>query len=117
MPGLAASETVRGPWISPALLLPPLRLCRSLLLLCFSQVCRYLLLFFDTAGASRARKKKDGSMKRLLYLTPALLLIPMASWAATASVAADAYLNPANPTLNFGAATTLNIGGGASALI
>src|SRR5579871_103997 len=47
----------------------------------------------------------------------ALLLTATASWAATASVAADAYLNPPNPTLNFGSSTTLNIGGGASVLI
>jgi hypothetical protein len=56
-------------------------------------------------------------MKPLFYLTPVLLLSPLASWAATANVAADSYLSPTNPTLNFGAGTTLNIGGGASALI
>jgi hypothetical protein len=48
-----------------------------------------------------------------------LLAFALASvtWAATAPVAADTYISSSNPTLNFGNLTTLNVGGGNSALI
>jgi len=55
-------------------------------------------------------------MKASLLLLPSFL-VPLAAWAASANVAADAYISSANPTLNFANATTLNIGGGNSALI
>ncbi|HEY7388734.1 MAG TPA: DNRLRE domain-containing protein [Bryobacteraceae bacterium] len=55
-------------------------------------------------------------MKKLT-LTLALVLSPLAGWANTVGVSADSYISSSNPTLNFGNGTTLNIGGGNSALI
>jgi hypothetical protein len=43
--------------------------------------------------------------------------VPAASWAVVAHVAADATVTSASPNTNFGAAASLTIGGGASALI
>jgi hypothetical protein len=44
-------------------------------------------------------------------------IIPSACLAATASVAADTYVSSSNTAVNFGSGTTLNIGGGNSALV
>ena len=56
-------------------------------------------------------------MRRDLILAASLFVLPLAGVAATASVVGDSYVSPTNPTLNFGNATTLNIGGGTAGLI
>jgi hypothetical protein len=50
-------------------------------------------------------------------LIATLLFLSPSAWATTAHVAADTYISSANPSQNYGGATTLNIGGGSAALI
>jgi hypothetical protein len=52
-----------------------------------------------------------------ISLGAALLGIPTAGRSQTVNVAADSYISPVDPAKNFGSASTLNIGGGSSALI
>ena len=54
---------------------------------------------------------------RSFLLGALLCLVPLTGSASTSVVVADTYLSTTNPTLNFGTATTLNIGPGNSALI
>jgi hypothetical protein len=54
---------------------------------------------------------------KTIYFVCALLSIPMVIGATTVHVAADTYISSSNASLNFGNGTTLNIGGGNSALI
>jgi len=56
-------------------------------------------------------------MTKGLVLAAVLFGLPVAVSAATGIVVGDTYISPINPTINFGNATALNIGGGASALI
>ena len=56
-------------------------------------------------------------MTKGLVLAAVLLGLPVAVSAATGNVVGDTYISPINPTINFGNGTTLNIGGGASALV
>src|SRR3954463_15705346 len=57
------------------------------------------------------------STLRSLLVSFLICLIPIVGSAATATVVSDAYVSTANPTVNFGAATTLNISPGTTALI
>jgi len=59
------------------------------------------------------------SMNRLARLTAAALvtLAALPSWALDAPLAADSHINTTLPANNFGALPTLNVGGGASALL
>jgi hypothetical protein len=54
---------------------------------------------------------------RALLLLTALLLSCSAARAATLSVAADSYVSSTAPTTKYGAATTLNVGGGSITLL
>jgi hypothetical protein len=68
------------------------------------------LLGFALAAAVRATGFRVLRVAAIFAIAPAI-------WATTAPVAHDTYISSVNSSLNFGNATTLNIGGGNSALI
>ena len=54
---------------------------------------------------------------RILLLLAVMCLLPLFASAGTANVAADTYISTTNPSINYGTATTLNVGPTTSVLI
>jgi len=75
------------------------------------------LLGIILVGFALFMQIKKGHLMKFLCLLTTLLAVPLSTWATTAHVYADTYVSSANASLNFGTATTLNIGAGTSAVI
>jgi len=82
----------------------------------FTALSGMLILIFTLVALRLQRRPWREHMTKAIWLATAIV-IPLTSWATTAQVAADPYTSSADPTLNYGNLTTLNIGGRNSAWI